>query len=43
MSRKVNLVLHCEVSLHEAFLRRFLETMNWKVRRVRIERGLDGM
>ena len=43
VSRQVNLVVLCEDSQHETFLRRFLKARNWDRRRIRIERGPGGM
>jgi hypothetical protein len=42
MSRQVTLVLLCEDKQHEAFLRRFFETMGWPKRRFRIEKAPSG-
>lgn len=42
MSRRVNIVLLCEDTQQEAFLRRFLESMGWDKRRMRILRATGG-
>ena len=42
MSRKVQLVLLCEDSQHEAFARRFLRKMGWATRQLRIEKAPGG-
>jgi hypothetical protein len=42
MSRSVQLVLICEDSQHEAFVRRFLEKAGWMTRRLRVERAPPG-
>lgn len=42
MSRKVNLILLCEDSQHEAFVRRFLEKAGWSTRRLRVEKAPKG-
>lgn len=42
MSRRVDLVLLCEDTQHEAFLRRFLTAMGWPKRRLRIEKAPAG-
>lgn len=39
MSRKVQIVLLCEDTQHEAFARRFLNRMGWSTRRMRVEKG----
>lgn len=42
MNRQVELVLLCEDSQHEAFLRRFFEAMGWPKRRFRVEKARSG-
>ena len=42
MSRRVNIVLLCEDTQQEVFLRRFLKKMGWDSRRIRIERAPGG-
>lgn len=42
MSRSVNIVLLCEDSQQEAFLRRFLDSMGWDRRRFRIRKAPGG-
>jgi hypothetical protein len=37
--RRVRIVLLCEDSQHEAFVRRFLEGMGWNTREIRVERS----
>jgi len=39
MSRKVQLVLLCEDSQHEAFIRRFLKKRGWPIRHIRVEKA----
>lgn len=39
MTRRVELVLLCEDTQHEAFLRRFLTAMGWPMRRLRVEKA----
>ncbi|MDE0524556.1 MAG: hypothetical protein OXH79_21655 [Boseongicola sp.] len=43
MSRKVKLVLLCEDSQHDTFLRRFLKALNWDTREMRVARVRAGM
>ncbi|MDE0695494.1 MAG: hypothetical protein OXH76_06630 [Boseongicola sp.] len=43
MSRKVKLVLLCEDSQHDTFLRRFLKALSWDTREMRVERVRVGM
>src|SRR5206468_2025593 len=42
LSRRVQLVLLCEDSQHEAFARRFLEKMGWETRAIRVEKAPGG-
>jgi len=42
MSRRVQLILLCEDSQHEAFARRFLERMGWNRRSIRVEKAPGG-
>ena len=42
MSRKVNVVLLCEDTQHEVFVRRFLGGMGWNKRRIRVQKGKPG-
>jgi hypothetical protein len=42
LSRRVQLVLLCEDEQHECFARRFLKTMGWETRGMRVERGIAG-
>ena len=43
MSRNVNVILLCEDTQHEAFVRRFLGGMGWDTRRLRVEKGIPGV
>lgn len=38
-ARRVKIVLLCEDSQHEAFVRRFLKGMGWNVREIRVEKS----
>lgn len=42
MSRKVQVVLLCEDSQHEAFARRFLEKERWSIRQIRVVKAPRG-
>ena len=42
MSRRVQLVLLCEDRQHEAFARRFLSSMGWETRAMRVEKAPGG-
>ena len=42
MKRKVQIVLLCEDTQHEAFVRRFLEEAGWSTRRLRVEKAPGG-
>lgn len=42
LSRRVQLVLLCEDSQHEAFARRFLREMGWETRAIRVEKAPGG-
>jgi len=42
LSRRVQLVLLCEDSQHEAFSRRFLREMGWDTRAIRVEKAPGG-
>jgi len=42
VSRRVQLVLLCEDRQHEAFARRFLNTMGWETRAMRVEKAPGG-
>ncbi len=42
MSRKVQLVLLCEDSQHEAFVRRFLKKAGWNTRSLKVEKAPQG-
>jgi hypothetical protein len=42
LSRRVQLVLLCEDSQHEAFARRFLREMGWDTRAIRVEKAPGG-
>lgn len=37
--RRVKIVLLCEDSQHEAFVRRFLKGMSWNTREIRVEKS----
>jgi len=37
--RRVMIVLLCEDSQHESFVRRFLKTMGWDTRQLRVEKA----
>jgi hypothetical protein len=40
--RNVQLVILCEDTQHEAFVRRFLKKKGWPIRRLRVEKGSSG-
>jgi hypothetical protein len=42
VSRNVQIVVLCEDTQHETFVRRFLNTMGWSTRRMRIEKAPAG-
>ena len=42
MTRRVQLVLLCEDTQHEAFCRRFFSAMGWEMRLIRVEKSLGG-
>ncbi len=42
MSRRVQIVLLCEDTQHEACLRRFLSAMGWETRTMRVEKAPGG-
>ncbi len=42
MSRRVQIVLLCEDTQHEACLRRFLFGMGWEMRAIRVEKAVTG-